>query len=103
MASPKPDEKKLTLLTFKWPRARFVFALWHSDRRPRFRGGPSTGAYSQRHPFGLDGGFSIDGPRAWDLMDHYYVDRAAVQHLGMAYSAISGMTEALGDTNHSVF
>jgi carboxyl-terminal processing protease len=41
--------------------------------------------------------------QAWNLIDHYYVDRAAVRHVAMTYSAISGMAEALGDTNHSVF
>lgn len=41
--------------------------------------------------------------QAWNLIDHYYVDRGAVRHMAMTYGAISGMTEALGDTNHSVY
>ncbi len=41
--------------------------------------------------------------QAWNLIDHYYVDRAAVRHTAMTYAAISAMTDSLGDTNHSIY
>ena len=40
---------------------------------------------------------------AWNTIQRYYVDRAAVQPGTMTYGAISGMVDALGDTGHSVF
>lgn len=40
---------------------------------------------------------------AWNIIDHYYVDRAAVQPQRLTYGAIGGMVDALGDTGHSVF
>ncbi len=41
--------------------------------------------------------------QAWTTIDRFYVDRAAVRHSAMTQAAINGMTEALGDTGHSVF
>lgn len=41
--------------------------------------------------------------QAWRLIDRFYVDRGAVRSVSMTYGAINGMTEALGDTGHSVF
>jgi carboxyl-terminal processing protease len=41
--------------------------------------------------------------QAWGILDKYYVDRPAVRHAAMAAGAINGMTEALGDTGHSVY
>jgi carboxyl-terminal processing protease len=41
--------------------------------------------------------------QAWRAIDRFYVDRSAVRHAAMAYGAINGMAEALGDTGHSVF
>jgi carboxyl-terminal processing protease len=41
--------------------------------------------------------------QAWDIIDRFYVDRPAVRHAAMAAGAINGMTEALGDTGHSVY
>jgi len=40
---------------------------------------------------------------AWDLIQKNYVDHAAVQTQTLAYGAISGMVDALGDTGHSRF
>jgi len=40
---------------------------------------------------------------AWNLMDKEYVDRAALKPSELTYGAISGMVEALGDTEHSTF
>ncbi len=41
--------------------------------------------------------------QAWNVIDAYYVDRAALQPQRMAYGAISGMVDALGDNGHSAF
>ena len=41
--------------------------------------------------------------QAWNTIQRYYVDRAAVQPKALTYGAISGMVDALGDTGHSVF
>jgi len=40
---------------------------------------------------------------AWNMIDKVYVDRSAVKPKRMAYGAISGMVDALGDTGHSTF
>ena len=41
--------------------------------------------------------------QAWNIIDRYYVDRPAVRHAAMTAGAISGMTESLGDSGHSVY
>lgn len=41
--------------------------------------------------------------QAWRIIDRFYVDRTAVRAAAMRDGAINGMTEALGDTGHSVF
>ncbi len=40
---------------------------------------------------------------AWNTIERFYVDRAAVKPEALTYGAISGMVDALGDTGHSVF
>ncbi|MHB8454457.1 MAG: S41 family peptidase [Acidiferrobacterales bacterium] len=40
---------------------------------------------------------------AWNTIQHHYVDRAAIQPRGIAYGAIGGMVNSLGDTGHSTF
>ncbi len=40
---------------------------------------------------------------AWNTIQREYVDRAALDPQRLAYGAISGMVEALGDTGHSRF
>ncbi len=41
--------------------------------------------------------------QAWSIIDQFYVGRAAVQSKQMAYGAINGMVQALGDTGHTTF
>ncbi len=41
--------------------------------------------------------------QAWDTINRVYVDRQAIKPLNLTYGAISGMTDALGDTGHSRF
>jgi len=41
--------------------------------------------------------------QAWNTIQHHYVDRSAVQPRGIAYGAIGGMVNSLGDTGHSTF
>jgi carboxyl-terminal processing protease len=41
--------------------------------------------------------------QAWNLIDHYYVDRSSIRHTAMTHAAISAMLDTLGDTNHSSF
>ena len=40
---------------------------------------------------------------AWNIIDEVYVDRSAVDTTRLAYGAIGGMVDALGDTGHSRF
>lgn len=40
---------------------------------------------------------------AWNTIQRYYVDHAAVKSSALTYGAVSGMVDALGDTGHSVF
>ena len=40
---------------------------------------------------------------AWNSIHDHYVDRAAIKPVPLTYGAISGMVDALGDTDHSVF
>ncbi len=40
---------------------------------------------------------------AWDVIQHAYVDRAAIKPQVVTYGALSGMVDALGDTGHSRF
>lgn len=41
--------------------------------------------------------------QAWNLIDHFYVDRAAVRYSAMTSAAISAMADSLGDTNHTIY
>lgn len=41
--------------------------------------------------------------QAWNTIQHHYVDRSAVHPRGIAYGAIGGMVNSLGDTGHSTF
>src|SRR5512140_2284758 len=41
--------------------------------------------------------------QAWDRINQDYVDRSVVQGKSLTYAAISGMTDALGDTGHTRF
>jgi carboxyl-terminal processing protease len=40
---------------------------------------------------------------AWNIVNKEYVDRSAVKPEELTYGAISGMVDALGDTDHSAF
>jgi carboxyl-terminal processing protease len=40
---------------------------------------------------------------AWNLIEQVYVDRSVVTPQNLGYGAITGMTDALGDTGHSRF
>jgi len=40
---------------------------------------------------------------AWNTIDQHYVDRSALDPQRLGYGALSGMTDALGDTGHSRF
>jgi len=94
-------QEKLTLLSFRWPRPAFIVALGMViallagvgvDRYVLFNGIPS----------GSSDDFRMMA-QAWNLIDHYYVDRQAINHQAMTYAAISAMTDSLGDTNHTTF
>jgi carboxyl-terminal processing protease len=94
-------EQKLTLWSFRLPRRGFLFALTLALAM-------AAGAVFDR--WVLLGGVPRDARanlhlivEAWNVIDRYYVDRNALQSSNLAYGAISGMTEALGDTGHSVF
>jgi carboxyl-terminal processing protease len=41
--------------------------------------------------------------QAWNIIEHHYVDPAAVNRAEMTHGAISGMVDSLGDSGHSTF
>jgi carboxyl-terminal processing protease len=95
------NQGKLTLLSFRWPRTRFVVTLG-------FVLAVFVGAFLDRYL--LFNGIPPDSTddfqlmaQAWNLIDHYYVDRPAVRHRAMTYAALSALTDSLGDSNHSTF
>jgi carboxyl-terminal processing protease len=95
------EKEKLTLLSIRWPRAPYMLLLG-------FVLAMGAGVLVDRYlllsgiPSSARGDFRLMA-QAWDLIDHYYVDRAAVRPRVMTYAAINGMVESLGDTNHTVF
>ncbi len=69
-----------------------------------------TGALLERKALYLEGYVPPNAVRevgliaqAWDTIQREYVDRKAVQPTKLAYGAVSGMVDALGDTGHSTF
>jgi carboxyl-terminal processing protease len=95
------NEHKLTLWSFRVPRRGYIWALILALTL-------AAGALMDR--WLLLGGIPKDAranfrlmAEAWNIIDRVYVDRGALQSSNLAYGAISGMTEALGDTGHSVF
>jgi carboxyl-terminal processing protease len=99
--NPSPDQnQKLTLFSLRIRRG-FMMALLLVL-------GLAAGAALQR--WVLMGGIPADAAddfrlmgQAWHVLDKYYVDRPGVDHAAMTAGAINGMTEALGDTGHSVY
>ncbi len=92
--------QKLTLWSLR-VRGRFVVALALVTAL-------TTGAALERWVLKLGiSGDALDEFRlmaqAWEIIDLNYVDRAAVRPGAMTQAAISGMTEALGDTGHSIY
>lgn len=94
-------QKKLSLLSFRWPRRGFLFGLGLAlaaaagaafDRALLFNGIPPDATDDFRLM-----------AQAWNLIDHYYVARTDVNHKAMMQAAINGMVESLGDTNHSTY
>lgn len=53
-------------------------------------------------PEGAEEAFALIA-EAWRTIDNEYVDRSAVENQRLAYGAIRGMVDALGDTGHSRF
>ncbi len=74
-----------------------------------FGGGTLTGIYIQRHdaqtlnvsPDSVSEFNLVE--QAWNITRNNYVDRTASQPQSLAYGAIAGMIDALGDTGHSTF
>jgi len=99
--NPSPDpSQKLTLFSCRVRREYLVSLLFVASL--------SAGAALERWvlmsgiPASAAGDFRLMA-QAWNIIDKYYVDRAAVRHAAMAAGAISGMTESLGDAGHSVY
>jgi carboxyl-terminal processing protease len=100
MNPPQEQNPKLTLFSRRVRRG-YVLALWFVITL-------SAGAALERWvlrsgiPASAEGDFLLMA-QAWSIIDKYYVDRPAVRHDAMTAGAINGMTEALGDTGHSVY
>ena len=72
--------------------------------------GLMAGAFLERKTLFMEGSVPPNADRefglmaqAWDTIQREYVDRKAVQPTKLAYGAVSGMVDALGDTGHSTF
>lgn len=100
MSPSQGPNKELTLFDFR-VRRRFTLAL-------ALVAALSAGAALERWvlktviPADATSEFRLMA-QAWEIIDRFYVDRPAVLHTNMAAGAINGMTEALGDTGHSVY
>jgi carboxyl-terminal processing protease len=57
---------------------------------------------SEKIPHDAESDFALMA-EAWNSIHEHYVDRAAIKPVPLTYGAISGMVDALGDTDHSVF
>jgi carboxyl-terminal processing protease len=57
---------------------------------------------SEKIPRDAKGDFALMA-EAWNSIHDHYVDRASIKPVPLTYGAISGMVDALGDTDHSVF
>src|ERR1700691_4348887 len=95
------EKQKLTLLSLRMPRRRFLFALSLAlamaagvvlDRWSFLTGMPS----SAKSDFQLIA-------QAWNIIHRYYVDRDAIDSSRMAHKSIEAMTDSLGDAGHSTF
>jgi carboxyl-terminal processing protease len=95
------NEKKLSLLSLRWPRRGFLLTLGLVlalgagvvlDRSLLLNGIPRD----------AEDDFRLMA-QAWNLIDHFYVDHSSVRHTAMTHAAISAMLDSLGDTNHSAF
>lgn len=78
-----------------------------------FLGGALSGVVLDRRAL-IETGFAAPGSgekhldmalveQAWRVIQAHYVDRSAIVSRKLTYGAISGMVDALGDTDHSVF
>ncbi len=67
-----------------------------ADRAGLVPWGPGTPAADRGGDFALVG-------QAWDLLRQHYVDSSSVDWRQIAYGAIGGMTQAVGDVGHTSF
>jgi carboxyl-terminal processing protease len=95
------NQEKLVLSSVCLPRRGFLWAL-------SLVLAMAMGAWLERWTFmaGIPPDATDDFrlmAQAWNIIQHYYVDKSAAKSAALTYGAISGMTDALGDTGHSVF
>ena len=69
-----------------------------------------SGAFLERETLFLEGSIPPNAvhefglmAQAWDTIQREYVDKEALQPTKLAYGAVAGMVDALGDTGHSTF
>jgi len=95
------SQEKLTLLSWRRPRWRFLWALSLVlavcagilyDRWVFMTGMPA----------GAGGDFQLMA-QAWNIIHRNYVDRNVLQSSVLTHAAIQGMTDSLGDTGHTVY
>jgi carboxyl-terminal processing protease len=95
------NQDKLSLLSWRMPRLRFLWALslvlavcaGILYDRWVFLAGMPAGA---RQDFQLIA-------QAWNIIQRNYVDRGALQSSVLTHAAIQGMTDSLGDSGHTVY
>ena len=95
------SQEKLSLFSWRMPRRRFLWALslvlavcaGVLYDRWAFMTGVPAGA---RQDFQLIA-------QAWNVIHRNYVDRSALRSSVLTHAAIQGMTDSLGDSNHTVY
>jgi carboxyl-terminal processing protease len=81
---------------------RLIAPAAAQDLPPVAQGAPPAAQNAPATPGELPADFELVN-EAWNQIQKHYVDREAIQARPLAYGAVSGMVDALGDTGHSVF
>jgi carboxyl-terminal processing protease len=94
MFSKLGKRKKLLIVSSVLALSALIFILSHTSF--------STSIPSMEIPSNAESDFALMA-EAWNTIQKVYVDRSALKPRILAYGAIGGMVESLGDNGHSTF